>query len=72
MECGNSSVDIEDIFGSGDVGPNCVEDGLKASVFSGIGVIALLLLAVLVLVIIVCCLASRLRKIKRYSINNMQ
>lgn len=64
MECNNStSVGLDELFDQ-----NCVKIDLKASVFSGIGVIALLLLMVLLLLVLVCCLGSKLRKIKRYCI----
>jgi uncharacterized membrane protein len=60
MNCNN--VSIEDIFSM----EPCVADDLKYSVFGGIGAIGLLLVVTLVLVTVSCCLAYKLRWIKRY------
>lgn len=75
INCSNSTFEIEAV----DIDPvdikavftsnGCVGKSLKYSVFGGIGAIALLLLVVLVLMIAICCFASKLWKIKRYTIN---
>lgn len=66
MQYPNCNVtDFEDVF---EIENECVEEGLKISIFAGIGAIGLLLLILVVLVITVCCLGCKLGQIKKYAI----
>ncbi len=56
---------LEDVFESLDI-DDCTDE--QAVYFGGIGMIALLLLLVLALLSAVCCLLTKLRRIKRYSL----